>query len=194
MQRGLTADTRVLCWRRWQIDTDDFAHPVRLKKTGFAPVSNDLSFTKTGSGQPQGRLLQNGIHSFLQDATLLDAHLEVDQGHYDDDEDSFDYAWAMREVAFWRGSISFCPGFDGHSRGSGEYQMIQMMSGMPPPTAKSKARELMKLNLLKQAVYTFDQPLRVRKITRAHAVVASAPPAVRLPASAPARMSVFEWF
>jgi hypothetical protein len=36
---GLTADTRVLCWRRWQIDTDDFAHPVRLKKTGFAPVS-----------------------------------------------------------------------------------------------------------------------------------------------------------
>ena len=65
------------------------------------------------------------------------------------------------EIAFQRGSITFRPGFDRHTRQSDDHTVTSMMAGMgKKQTMMSKKREFIKLNLLKQAVFTYDKPLQ----------------------------------
>ncbi len=84
------------------------------------------------------------------DATLVDAKLIC-------------YSATPRtQVAFKRGSISFRPGFDNHTRMSKEYATIASLAGfddqMTP--AETKNRDFLKLSLLKQAAFTYDKPRR----------------------------------
>ncbi len=68
----------------------------------------------------------------------------------------------LEQVAFKRGSITFKPGFDQHTRMSKEYMKIADLSGYVgqlDPT-EGKNREFLRMQLLKQAVFTYDKPLR----------------------------------
>jgi len=133
-------------------------HTIIPPSLDMLPGSCTLNVIVSAHAHPSGMPLANEFAH--PDAVLEDAYVQWDDYNDDEDEQNCDREACLNKIAFWRGKITFRPGFDVHTRHSLEWKMMSTMSMMAgeskQPTAESLARELSKLTKLKQGKHPFS--------------------------------------